>query len=394
MNAREHEARHLLQVYGQLPIEPTGGDGVHLQVGDRKILDFYGGHAVAALGYGHPAMLETLNAQAKSLFFQSNAVAMEVRAEAAEALADFAPAGLEHVFFVNSGSEANENALRMACRLTGRTRVVALEHGFHGRTAAAGFVTWGARKSWYGFPGGPFNVDFIPRNDIGAVTNAVTNETAAVIIELVQGMAGAFDLDPVFVKACVQACEKRGSLLIIDEVQTGIGRCGQPFASDLYDVKPDILTTAKSIAGGFPCGAVIVTETIARGIGRGDLGSTFGGGPLACALVNTVIRVIREEGLMNNVRDLSQMLIDACPVGPVQGIQGKGFILGLRCGANASAIKDELLARNILVGTSADPEVLRLLPPLILGREHMQALIDNLAELPAASKGKIHDERV
>ena len=147
MNAREHEARHLLQVYGQLAIEPTSAHGVYLQCGDREILDLYGGHAVAALGYGHPAMLGALNTQAESMFFQSNAVALEVRARAADALADFAPAGLDYVFFTNSGSEANENALRIACRLTGRSQVIALEHGFHGRTAAASAVTWGSEKS-------------------------------------------------------------------------------------------------------------------------------------------------------------------------------------------------------------------------------------------------------
>ena len=151
MNAREHEAKHLLQVYGQLPIEPESASGVYLNYGDRKIVDFYGGHAVACLGYGHPAMLKALDQQAKTVLFQSNAVAMEVRAAAADALADFAPGELNHVFFTNSGAESNENALRIACKLTGRNRIVAIEHGFHGRTAAAGAVTWGARKKWYGF---------------------------------------------------------------------------------------------------------------------------------------------------------------------------------------------------------------------------------------------------
>ena len=382
MNAREHEARHLLQVYGQLPIEPTGAQGVYLQCDDRKILDFYGGHAVAALGYGHPAILEALNAQARSIFFQSNAVAMEVRAQAADTLADFAPSGLDYVFFVNSGSEANENALRIACRLTGRERVAAIEHGFHGRTAAAGAVSWGARKQWYGFPGAPFNVDFIPRNNVNAVANAVSANTAAVILELVQGLAGAYDLKPEFVRSCAEACARNGALLIIDEVQTGMGRCGQPFATNIYDIKPDMLTAAKSLAGGFPCGAVIVSEAIARSVKSGDLGSTFGGSPMACALVNTVINVIRQEGLMDNVRALSRLLVNACPVGPVESVQGKGFMLGLRCGRNASKVQRELLARNILVGNSMDTKVVRLLPPLIMERKHIQQLIECLGDLP------------
>ena len=382
MSAREHEAKHLLQVYGQFPIEPTNAQGVYLHCNGRKIIDFYGGHAVAALGYGHPAMLETLDAQARSLFFQSNAVAMEVRAQAAETLARFAPPGLDHVFFVNSGSEANENALRIACKITGRSRVTAIEHGFHGRTAAAGMVTWGAKKTWYGFPGGPFNVDFVPRNDVDAIAGKISSETAAVIVELVQGVAGAYDLDQLFVTNLAEVCAKKGALLIVDEVQTGIGRCGQPFASSIYAVNPDMITVAKSIAGGFPCGALVVNGAIADEVGLGDLGSTFGGGPLACALVHTVIKVIQDDNLMDNVLELSRMLAEACPVGPVESVQGIGFLLGLRCRRNASEVVDELLARDILVGNSADSKVLRLLPPLILERQHMQQLIDSLAELP------------
>jgi acetylornithine/N-succinyldiaminopimelate aminotransferase len=384
MNTREHEAQHLLQVYGQLAIEPTSAHGVYLKCGDREILDLYGGHAVAALGYAHPAMLEALNKQAESIFFQSNAVALEVRARAADALADFAPAGLNYVFFTNSGAEANENALRIACRLTGRSEIVALEHGFHGRTAAAGAVTWGAREKWYGFPNTPFDVSFIPRDDVGAVTGAVSGKTAAVIIELVQGLAGAYDLAPDFVQRIARLCSENGALLIVDEVQTGIGRCGAPFATDLYDISPDILTAAKSIAGGFPCGAVIVGDDIAKTMGPGDLGSTFGGGPLACALVETVIRTIQTEGLMENVRELSQMVADACPIGPVESVQGKGFLLGLRCRRSAADVQKELLAKNIMVGNSADPSVLRLLPPLTLQRKHIQKLIDSLADLPEA----------
>ncbi|MDP6675162.1 MAG: aminotransferase class III-fold pyridoxal phosphate-dependent enzyme [Gammaproteobacteria bacterium] len=382
MNAREHEAQHLLKVYGQLPIEPTHAKGVYLTYESRQILDLYGGHAVAALGYGHPDMLKTLNEQAQTLFFQSNAVAMEVRAEAADALADFAPAGLNHVFFANSGAEVNENALRLACKLTGRSRVAAIKHGFHGRTAAAGAVSWGARDKWYGFPNTPFEVDFIDRNVLADVTDKVSYETAAVILELVQGLAGGFDLNSAFIHAIADACADKGALLIVDEVQTGMGRCGQAFATDLYNIKPDILTVAKSIAGGFPCAALIVTDAIASEIGPGDLGSTFGGGPLACALVKTVIDVIERDQLMRNVRVLSGYIEENCPVGPVDRLQGKGFLLGLKCRRPAIEVRNELLDRNILVGTSTDPHVIRLLPPLITEEKHFTRLIESLAELP------------
>lgn len=382
MNAREHEARHLLNVYGQLAIEPTAAEGIYLMCGSRRIIDLYGGHAVAALGYGHPDMLKALNEQAQTLFFQSNAVAMEVRAAAADALAEFAPDGLEHVFFANSGAEANENALRLACNLTGRKRIAAITHGFHGRTAAAGAVTWGARDKWYGFPDTPFDVDFIDRNVVADVADKVSGETAAVIVELVQGLAGAVDLDQKFVQAIADACADTGAMLIIDEVQTGMGRCGQPFATDLYNIKPEILTVAKSIAGGFPCAALIVTEAVSAATGPGDLGSTFGGGPLACALVKTVIDVIERDQLTRNVRVLSGYLEARCPVGPVTGIQGKGFLLGLRCRRPATEVRNELLDRDILVGTSVDPHVIRLLPPLIAEEQHITKLVDSLAELP------------
>lgn len=381
MNAREHEAQHLVHVYGQLPIEPDSASGVYLHDGKRKIIDFYGGHAVACLGYGHPAMLAALNEQAKTVLFQSNAVAMEVRAKAADALADFAPGNLDHVFFTNSGAESNENALRIACKLTGRKRVVAIEHGFHGRTAAAGAVTWGARNRWYGFPNTPFETDFIPRDDNAAAVEKITDETAAVILELVQGLAGGYDLDPGFVRTIAKACKDKGALLIIDEVQTGIGRCGEPFATNIYKIEPDILTVAKSIAGGFPCGAVIVTDDIAASLGPGDLGSTFGGGPLACALVSTVLDVIRKEGLMDNVRSLSAQIAQACPVGPVDSVQGKGFLRGLRLRRSAATVRDELLERDLLVGTSTDPNVIRLLPPYIIEAQHVQRLLGALAEL-------------
>lgn len=381
MNAREHEAQHLLQVYGQLPIEPSSAMGVYLHVGDRRIIDFYGGHAVTALGYGHPAMLQALEKQARTVIFQSNAVAMEVRANAADALAAFAPGALNHVFFTNSGAESNENALRIACKLTGRSHVVAIEHGFHGRTAAAGAVTWNSQR-WYGFPNRPFDVDFIPRDDVGAVAATITEQTAAVILELVQGLAGAHDLDAAFVRAIAKTCKERGALLIIDEVQTGIGRCGQPFATNIYRIEPDMLTVAKSVAGGLPCGALIVTNAIAGSVGPGDLGSTFGGGPLACALVQTVLEVIQRDKLMDNIRHLSHLIADACPVGPVDSVQGKGFLLGLRVRRNAAAVRSELLERDILVGTSTDPHVIRLLPPYILEQQHVQKLIEALAELP------------
>ncbi len=379
--AKAAEAEHLLQVYGQWDFEPVSAEGPYIHCKDRKILDFYGGHAVAALGYSHPAVVAALNEQAQTLFFQSNAVALDVRALAAKKLAAFSPAGLDHVFLVNSGAEANENALRIAMKHTGRTNVVAIEHGFHGRTAAAAACTWGAKDSWYTFPNTPFKVDFLPRESISDIEKLIDTDTAAVIIEPVQGVAGGYDLSPEFVQAIAAQCEATGAVLIADEVQTGMGRCGAPFAIELSGVTPGIITTAKALGGGFPCGAVIVTNELSKAVSNGDLGTTFGGGPLACAVMISVMDTIESENLIDNVNRQSEFLRAHCPVGPVVGVQGKGFLTGLICDRPAKDVATELREKNILVGGSSDPNVIRLLPPLTLQQEHMQTLIDALDQI-------------
>ena len=378
-NAREAEQQHLLQVYGQFDFEPVSGEGVYITTRDgRTLLDMYGGHAVASLGYAHPDVMQTLSEQAEKLYFQSNAVPLKVRADAADKLAAISPRGLERVFLVNSGAEANENALRIAFKKTGRGKVLAVEHGFHGRTAAAGAVTWGAIDKWYAFPQTPFQVGFIPRDNADAATAMIDGDTAAVIIELVQGVAGAYDLAPEFVNAIAAACRAKGAVLIIDEVQTGVGRSGEYFAADVYGVQPDILTTAKALGGGFPCGALMLTEELAACMSIGDLGTTFGGGPLAAAIINTVLDVIERDQLLANVTRLSERLQNECVTGPVTKVSGKGFLLGLHCADGGRAVRDALLDQGILVGTSGDPNVIRLLPPLVLGDEHVDALVSAL----------------
>jgi acetylornithine/N-succinyldiaminopimelate aminotransferase len=379
-NAREAEQAHLLQVYGQYDIEPVSASGVYLQTRDgRKILDMYGGHAVACLGYNHPAVNAAIEKQARNLLFQSNAVALEVRAQAADALADFAPDNLNKIFLVNSGAEANENALRIALKKTGRSKVLAIEHGFHGRTAAAGALTWGAADKWYGFPRTPFDVGFIPRDDAVTASAMIDDATAAVILELVQGVAGAYDLNADFVTAIAHACEAHGAVLIIDEVQTGVGRCGTAFAVDHYDIQADMLTTAKALGAGFPCGALLLSDEMAAGLGKGDLGTTFGGGPMACALIHTVVTTIQRDRLLDNVQTLSDRLQNECLTGPITAVSGKGFLLGLHCDTGASDVCQKLLKQDILVGSSSDPKVARLLPPLILENKHVDQLVAALA---------------
>jgi acetylornithine/succinyldiaminopimelate/putrescine aminotransferase len=376
---------HLNEVYPMLPFSPVRGQGVYLEnAAGRRVLDFYGGHAVAALGYAHRELSETIARASRDLVFQTNALPLSVRDEAAEKLAAFGPPTLSRVFFVNSGAEANENALRLAFKVTGRSKVVAMEHSFHGRTAAAAAVTYGSMKSWYGFPRTPFDVAFVPRNDARALDAAVDSSTAAVIVEPVQGLAGAFDFAPEFLHAIRAACDRSGALLILDEVQTGMGRLGAPFGAQLHGVRPDLLTVAKGLGGGFPCGAVLMPHGIAKDLKAGALGTTFGGGPVACAAIKTVIDVITRDNLLANVRDVSAAIRATCRVGPVEGIQGRGFLLGLKTRPKAAAVRDALLARDILVGTSADAHMLRLLPPLILATEHVQRLAKALEELTDA----------
>lgn len=377
---------HLDEVYSLLPFMPVRGHGVHLEdAAGRRILDLYGGHAVAALGYGHPELTAVIARQAQELLFQTNALPLAVRAEAADKLAAFAPPGVGRVFFVSTGAEANENALRLALRTTGRTKIVAMEQSFHGRTAAAAAVTWGAAKSWYGFPRAPLDVQFVPRTDVAALENAVDSATAGVIIEPVQGLAGAFDFAPEFLHAARRACDKSGALLILDEVQTGMGRLGAPFGAQLYGVRPDLLTVAKGLGGGVPCGALLMAPEIAADVKLGSLGTTFGGGPLACAAISAVIDIMRRDDLCANVREVAAFIRESCMVGPVVGMHGKGFLTGLRTKPKAAAVRDALLARGILTGTSADPHVLRLLPALILEKAHVRRLAEALEELTDAA---------
>jgi acetylornithine/succinyldiaminopimelate/putrescine aminotransferase len=376
---------HLDEVYPLLPFEPVSGDGVWLKdSAGRTVLDLYGGHAVAALGYGHPRLMTSITEQAQAMLFQSNAVRLSVRDKAADKLAEFAGQGLERVFFVNSGAEANENALRLACSLTGRKQIVAIEHGFHGRTAAAAAVTYGAEK-WYGFPQLPFDVKFVARDDVAAMHATVDASTAAVIVEPVQGLAGAYDLSREFLNAARSACDQAGAFLIFDEVQTGMGRLGAPFGANLYSIEPDILTTAKGLAGGFPAGAVLMQPLIARDLKAGQLGTTFGGGPLASAAIAAVIDTIDDEQLLANVNRVAELMRQRCIAGPITGIQGKGFLTGLKTRMPAAKLRDALLAKNILTGTSADPKVLRLLPALVLKPDHLDRLVDALGEVDDGS---------
>jgi acetylornithine/N-succinyldiaminopimelate aminotransferase len=376
-------ADFLAPVFAQYPLEVVSAEGVWLRnARGERVLDLYGGHAVAGLGYAHPAWTQALARQAQACNFQTNAVAMAVRARAAARLVRFAELPFASVFFVNSGAEANENALKIALRYTGRTQVVAIEGGFHGRTAAAGAVTWGAQAKWYGFPRTPFDVSFIPRGDFAAIETQIGMHTAAVIVEPVQGLAGAVDLGPQFLAALRARCAATGALLIFDEVQCGVGRSGAPFAANVYGVMPDMLTTAKALGNGFPCAALLLDAPLTAALKPESLGTTFGGGPMACAAIEAVLDAIESEQLLARVQRVGAYIRAHCITGPVVGHQGLGLLVGLRTTRPAKEIQAELLECGILAGTASDPHILRLLPPFILEETHVDMLRDALADLP------------
>jgi acetylornithine/succinyldiaminopimelate/putrescine aminotransferase len=412
----------LAPVFAQYPLPVESAEGVWLRTRDgRRVLDLYGGHAVAALGYGHRGWTEALAAQARTLCFQSNAVPLPVRVRAATRLVRFSGLDFCSVFFVNSGAEANENALKMAFAITSRPHVAAVEHSFHGRTAAAGALTWGAAAKWYGFPRTPFEVSFLPRprqsasaatasaaasatasaaaaNPTAAATSPalegalqtaiaaeVTERTAAVVVEPVQGVGGAFDLGAPFLRALRARCDEVGALLIFDEVQCGMGRVGEPFAAKLYGVQPDMITTAKALGAGFPCGALLMSPRVAAAVKLDGLGTTFGGGPMACAAIEAVIEAIESEGLLERVRRLGALIRSRCVVGPVIAHQGAGLLTGLRTRPPAKQVHAALLERGILAGTAADPHIVRLLPPFILEPEHVELLRAALLDIGSAT---------
>jgi acetylornithine/N-succinyldiaminopimelate aminotransferase len=373
----------LAPVFAQYPLTVSSASGVWLHTSDgRRVLDLYGGHAVVALGYAHPGWTRALQQQAAALNFQSNAVPLAVRTRAGASLLRFAGGHFSQVFLVNSGAEANENALKLAFTLTGRSEVVALEHSFHGRTAAAGAVTWGAASKWYGFPRAPFDVRFLPRRDLASLEQ-ITARTAAVIVEPVQGVGGAFDLGADYLHALQRRCAAAGAVLIFDEVQCGMGRSGAAFAANLYGVMPDMITTAKALGNGFPCAALLMSASVAAAVKLDALGTTFGGGPMACAAIEAVIEAIESEQLLKNVLQAGALIRERCVVGPVRGHQGLGLLTGLICSRPAKEIHTALLQRDILAGTSADPAVLRLLPPYILEPAHVEQLRAALLEIGA-----------
>lgn len=374
----------LLGTYAQFPIRPVSGKGCWLIDEDgHEWLDAYGGHAVSSTGHSHPTVVQAIAQQSAQLLFYSTAVPHPNRELLAEELAARCPDPLSRVFLCNSGAEANENALALARKHTGRRDLVSLTGGWHGRTIACLSVTDGAK-----YEEGPNRAGLalsrkLRFNDLSAVDDVIGPDTAAVIAEPVQGMAGARACSVDFLRRIRARCDAVGALLIYDEVQCGVGRCGAFTAAEVLGVAPDILTLAKGLASGLPIGAVLVSEAIAAGIKPGDLGSTFGGGPVPCAAALATLAVLDAEDLPGNARAVGEHIAGrARQLGAgVSDIQGLGLLLGLRLDRPAAEVQRALFARRILTGTAADPAILRLLPPLCFSRLEADLLLDALAEV-------------
>jgi acetylornithine/succinyldiaminopimelate/putrescine aminotransferase len=372
----------LLPVYAQMPVRPVSGHGSWLvdEHGDEW-LDAYGGHAVASTGHSHPRVVQAIAEQAATLLFYSSAVPHPNRERLAARLAALCPDPLERLFFCNSGAEANENALGLARRHTGRPGIVSLRGGWHGRTAATLAVTDGAKyEDGARRAGVPLSRKVAPDN-VAALDAAVDDSVAAVIMEPVQGLGGARDLSPVFLEAARRITRDRGALLIFDEIQCGVGRCGAFTAAEAYGVVPDLLTMAKGLASGLPIGAVVATSEVGDRLQVGDLGSTFGGGPVPCAAALATLDVIDEEGLVRNAIDIGAELRRGALSLGVGRVSGRGLLLGLHLGQPAVPVQRALFEHRVLTGTASDPEVLRLMPPLTFTAGEARRLLQALGEV-------------
>jgi len=379
------EDRFQLATYKKMRIAAQRGEGVWIYTseGDRY-LDLYGGHAVAGTGHCHPHVVSALQAQTEKLLFYSNLVYSDIRARAAEKLAAIAPQQLQKTFFCNSGTEANENAMRMARMYTGREKIVTFSGGFHGRTADAISATFLGKYRDIGRPNVPGHVS-AEFADIDSVRAVVDASVAAIMLEPIQSMAGVRMAPPSFYKDLRALCDDRGVILIFDEVQTGIGRTGQwLFAGTeaAAGVVPDVITLAKSLGSGVPVGACLVSEAVASKIKENDLGTTFGGGMMAMAAVVATLEAMETDQMLANVRDVEQYLRDQLSGhDQIVAVRGLGFLLGIELKEKAATIHQRLLERKIITGTSSNLNVLRLLPPLCLKRAEVDLFVVALSEV-------------
>ncbi|HKO99384.1 MAG TPA: aspartate aminotransferase family protein [Pyrinomonadaceae bacterium] len=376
------EDRYQLATYKKMPIVAERGEGVWIQtIEGETYLDLYGGHAVAGTGHSHPHVVGAIREQSEKLLFYSNLVYSDARARAAEKLISIAPDSLTKAFFCNSGTEANENAMRMARMATGREKIITFTGGFHGRTADAISATFLGKYREIGKPNVPGHIS-AEFGDIASVRAIADDSVAGIMLEPIQSMAGVRTAAPEFFRALRMLCDELAIVLIFDEVQTGVGRTGEWFfagSEAAAGVVPDIVTLAKALGSGIPVGACLVSDNVASHIKENDLGTTFGGGMIAMAAVTATLEAIEHDGMLANVQHIEAYLRGRLSEVPaVRTVHGRGFLLGLEFSDKATPIHQALLEHKIITGTSSKPNVLRLLPPLCLKTSDVDLFIEAL----------------
>jgi len=374
--------------YAQRGISLVRGEGVKVWDSDgREYIDCISGHGAAVLGHAHPAISEALATQSERLITCSNSFSNDVRADALRRLTDVLSAGTQEafdsVFLTNSGTEAVEAALKIARYQTGRPGLIAMKGGFHGRTLGSLSLTW--RKK-YREPFQPLipEVTHIPMNNSEAASEAIDDNTAAVVVEPIQGESGVIPADPEFLGALRSLCRERGARLVFDEVQTGFGRTGNWFAFQGYDVVPDIISLAKGIAGGVPMGATAIRSGLDK-LSPGSHGSTFGGNPLASAASLATMDVLERENLVSRANELGEYTqqflqgrLDDSRM--IRDIRVQGLMIGIELRRRVTPVLKELMDRGILA-LPAGSTVLRLLPPLIIRKAELHSVLEHIVDI-------------
>ena len=381
----ETEDTYTSGVYSKRPVAIVRGQGALLwDDAGREYLDCAAGHGVANLGHGRPEIAAAISEQALRLVTCPEIVYNDTRARLLERLANLLPMEQARIFLCNSGTEAVEGAIKFARLATGRTGIVATLRGFHGRSMGALSATW---EPHYREPFAPLVPGFthMRYNNLAAAAEAITEETAAVLVELVQGEGGVHPATQDYIAGLTRLCHERGALLIVDEIQTGFGRTGRLFASQLYGVEPDILCLAKSLAGGIPMGAICLGRRVQESgrIGKGAHGTTFGGNPVACAAALATLEIFEREDLAGRAAELGAHALQRLrsiqsPL--IREVRGCGLLLGIELSVKVQPYLEQLCERGILA-LPAGPRVLRLLPPLVITREQLDYALDVVEEL-------------
>ncbi|MBQ8643904.1 MAG: acetylornithine transaminase [Candidatus Methanomethylophilaceae archaeon] len=371
---KEKSSKYLFQNYGRADLSFTHGNGCYLyDTEGKEYLDLIAGIAVNAVGYAHPKWVEAMQAQVSRMAHVSNLFHIEEQAVLAENIAGVTPGNLDRTLFVNSGAEANEGALKVAVRYTGRDKVLSALNSFHGRTAAALGATGQPKyqDTFQALISGAF--DYFDFGDLESVKAKMSKDVAAVMVEPIQGEGGVRTASKEFFKGVRDLCDDYGALMVVDEVQTGIGRTGQWYGIQNFDVVPDIITMAKGLGGGAPIGAVTTTDEISAVMVPGTHGTTFGGNPLVCASGNAVFDIMKSENLVENSREVGARWmadIRSLESDKIKEVRGYGLIIGIEMESNETAVGIQKACREdgILVNV-CHGNVVRLIPPLIINDE-------------------------